>query len=307
MKSRPFFLLSFLPVVSLLAASAHADTLTALGRVVPVSGVVDVVGAPGDTVEAILVKEGDWVDAGQPLARLSSAGKAELHLAQVKGDLASLKKIVESDEALARERVSEAEQEEKFANDKMTRLLAAGSNDFISPDQIEDRTLSHVNAVLKLGQAREDLVKAGRDDGRALRDSELEVAAAESTAAAANARAPIHARVLKIYARKGGTVGANPLFKLGDTSSMMIVAEIYEGDSLKVKVGQTATMSSNALPKKMTGTVVSKSSMVARNSLESIDPNESSQARVVEVTIKADDAEPLDQLVLLQLDVAITL
>ena len=55
----------------------------------------------------------------------------------------------------------------------------------------------------------------------------------------------------------------------------------------------------------MTGRVESVSSMVARNALESIDPNESGQSRIVEVTVTMDETEPLDRLVLLQVDVTI--
>ena len=88
---------------------------------------------------------------------------------------------------------------------------------------------------------------------------------------------------------------------------MIVVAEVYEADVLKVKPGQKVTVSSAALPKKMTGTVTSVSSMIARNALESIDPNESSQSRIVEVTVQMDETSPLDRLVLLQVDVTITL
>jgi HlyD family secretion protein len=85
------------------------------------------------------------------------------------------------------------------------------------------------------------------------------------------------------------------------------VVEVYEADVLKVKAGQKAVVTSPALPKPMSGVVESISSMVYRNVLESIDPNASTQGRVIEVTVRMDEVAPLDRLVLLQVDVLINL
>ena len=57
----------------------------------------------------------------------------------------------------------------------------------------------------------------------------------------------------------------------------------------------------------MTGTVTAVSGIVFRNTIESMDPNTSTQGRVVEATIRMDEIEPLDRLVFLQVDVTITL
>lgn len=289
------------------AVPATAATLTALGRVLPRSGLVDVRGVAGDTIEEIRVKEGDWVEAGQPLARLSSTTVAAKRLAQAEADLAAVRASTAKDLEIARTRVTLAEAEAKFAQDKLGRISAARDSEFVSPDQIEERTLSRQSAELKLAQARQSLEQAGRDRDKALRAAEADVTAAQAQLAAAEVRAPIKARVLKTRARPGAPVGGAELFRLGDTSGMIVVAEVYEADVLQVKVGQKASISSAALPKKMTGTVESVSRMIARNVLESIDPNETSTSRIVEVTIKMDEAEPLDRLVLLQVDVAITL
>jgi hypothetical protein len=44
-----------------------------------------------------------------------------------------------------------------------------------------------------------------------------------------------------------------------------------------------------------------------RNQIDSIDPNQQTNARVVEVRIKLSQNEPLDRLILLQVDVTIAL
>ncbi len=304
----------FLPLLTLSACLlavaapvAFADTLTALGRVLPQSGVIDIGGPDGDTVTSILVKEGEWVQAGQSLAVLSSAAADAKRVAQSESDLAALKLSTAKAVEIARRSEAAAEVELKFASERYDRTNAARNSEFISPDQIEDRTVAKENAAIKVMQAQDSLTKAQTDAEKSLRAAQTELDGLKAIQAMAEVRSPIKAQVLKTIAHVGTTAGRAPLFKLGDTSSMVVVAEIYQDDALKVKVGQKATISSVALPKKMTGVISSVSGMIFRNSLESLDPNDSSQTRIIEVTIKMDEVEPLDRLVMLQTDVNIAL
>lgn len=307
MKTNARLLLALLVGAATPAGLRAADTLTALGRVVPRSGVVDVSGPAGDTVEQILVREGDWVEAGQPLAKLSSAAAAARRVADAEAEVAATRTAHARDLELARARLALAETEAKLAAERFNRLAAARTSDFISPDQIETRQLEQRQAEVKRDQAKLDLERTDRAGLKGLRAAEGELAAARAALAAAEVRAPLKARVLKVRGRPGATVGRTELVKLGDTSAMLVVTEVYEADVLKVKPGQKAVVTSSALPKKLAGTVESVSRIVFRNALESIDPNDNAQARVVEVTLRMDDTEPLDRLVLLQVDVVISL
>lgn len=305
MKTKPLFTL--LAGVLLLSLPARGETLSALGRVLPKSGVIDVAGTAGATVEAINVREGDWVEPGQSLARLSSTARAVERLARTEADLTAIRTSTGGDVEVARTRVVNAEAEAKIADERFTRINSARDSEFVSPDQIEERTLNRQNTQLKLLQARQSFEAAKREAAKALHVAEADVTAARTELAAAEVRAPLKARVLKTFARAGAVAGRSELFKLGDTSEMIVVAEIYETDVLKVRPGQTATISSAALPAKMKGTVASVSSLVFRNALETLDPNQNAQSRVVEVTVKMNEAQPLDRLVLLQVDVTIDL
>ena len=302
---RPIAVLAALLVAATTVASA--DTLTALGRVLPQSGVIDVAGHEGDTVTAILVKEGDWVEAGQSLAVLSSAKADAKRVAQAEADLAALRVTTAKDIEIARRSEAAAEVELRFASERYDRTNAARNSEFISPDQIEDRTVAKENAAIKLMQQQEALAKAKSDADKSLRAAQDDLDGLKAALAIAEVRSPVRARVLKTIARVGATVGRSALFKIGDTSSMVVVAEIYQDDALKVRTGQKAVISSVAIPTKMTGVISSVSSLIYRNSLESLDPNENSQTRIIEVTIKMDQVEPLDRLVLLQTDVNIAL
>ena len=88
----------------------------------------------------------------------------------------------------------------------------------------------------------------------------------------------------------GEEVGSGPVLVLGDTSRMRVVAEVYETDIGEVSVGQSATVSSRALLKPISGRVARVGSMVFKNDVLNVDPAARADARVVEVWI---DLDPL--------------
>jgi len=300
--------LAALGALLLLPAVHAAETVSALGRVLPVSGIIDLSGPAGESVEEIKVAEGDWVQPGQALARLSSHASATSRLKQAETDLASTNVRTAKDVELARARVAAVTTETTFAQGRYERIAAAKNSEFVSPDQIEDRTLGKQNAELKLAQTAQDLERAIQDAAKTVRAAESEISVAKAALAAAEVASPIKARILKVRARVGAQSGGRTeLFKIGDTSAMTVVAEVYESEALKIKTGQKAVITSSALPKKMTGTVTGVSGIVFRNTIESMDPNTSTQGRVVEATIRMDEVSPLDRLVFLQVDVTISL
>ena len=292
----------------LLPTFAAAATVSALGRVLPRSGIIDIYGLTGDTIQAVNVKEGDWVEAGQSLVTLSSLQSALQSLKQAEIDLATLRRSTERDITNAEARVATVKLELKYATNRYDRIMNAGNSEFISPDQIETRTLGKQQAELKLAQTIHELESTKTEVRQRLSTAEAKLGAARAAVAAAEVRAPIAAKVLKIRGRVGSQInGRTELLKLGDTKGMIVVAEVYESEVLKVKSGQKATISSPALPNKMTGVVTGVSPIAFRNTIESMDPNTSTQARVVEVTIGMDEVAPLDRLVFLQVDVTIEL
>jgi HlyD family secretion protein len=305
MKTKLPVLLALLAAL-VLPTAAGAATVSALGRVLPRSGIIDIPGTVGDTVRAIHVNEGDWVEAGQSLAMLSSAAGARQQLQQAEADLTETRRSAARDVEIARARLVTAELEREYAVNRHERILAAGDSEFISPDQIEARTLGRKQAEIGAVQARQNLAAAEAAVTQRIRAAELARDTAQAALAAAEVRAPIAAQVLKIRGRVGMQVnGRIELFKLGDTAGMNVVAEVYESEVLKVQPGQKAVVSAAALPAKMTGVVTGVSPIAFRNTIESMDPNTSTQARVVEVTIRMDQVEPLDRLVFLQVDVTI--
>jgi RND family efflux transporter MFP subunit len=103
-------------------------------------------------------------------------------------------------------------------------------------------------------------------------------------------RAPMDGQVLKVHARDGERVGPDGIVELGATSEMYAVAEVYETDIGRVRVGQPAVVRSPALPKELTGTVERVGLEIGKKDVLSTDPVADADARVVEVEIRL--AEP---------------
>jgi HlyD family secretion protein len=71
---------------------------------------------------------------------------------------------------------------------------------------------------------------------------------------------------------------------------MYAVAEVYETDISKVRLGQRATITSDAFPAKLQGTVDQIGWEVGKKDVLSTDPAAATDVRVVEVKIGLDSA-----------------
>lgn len=126
-------------------------------------------------------------------------------------------------------------------------------------------------------------------------------------------RAPQAGRVLRIITHQGEAIastatGANAgIVELGNTRQMMAVAEVYESDVPRVKVGQPVTINSRngAFTETLTGEVVNVGWQIFKNNILDDDPAATSDARVVEVKIRINESDRVEALTNLQVDVYI--
>ena len=118
--------------------------------------------------------------------------------------------------------------------------------------------------------------------------------------------APIDGRILNVIAHPGELVGGDKtILEMGDTSRMRAVAEVYETDIARVRSGQSATITSRALDRPVTGKVVEIGRMIFKNDVLNVDPAARADARIVEVRIELDDPERTATLTNLTVDVLI--
>lgn len=123
--------------------------------------------------------------------------------------------------------------------------------------------------------------------------AEAEVSTAEATVKEAQAnldlayvRATRDGQILKIHTWPGEVVSNQGIVELGQTGQMYVVAEVYETDIGKVRVGQQAIITSSAFPGQLQGTVDEIGMEIRKKDVLNTDPTADTEARVVEVKIR---------------------
>jgi HlyD family secretion protein len=132
--------------------------------------------------------------------------------------------------------------------------------------------------------------------------AQAELARAQATARQAQAelaeayvRAPNAGEILKVHSRAGESPSDKGIVEMGQTSQMVAVAEVYESDVKKIRVGQTATIGSDsgAFAQSLRGTVSYIGLQIGKQDVLNTDPAADSDSRVVEVKITIDPSDSL--------------
>ncbi|HIK20313.1 MAG TPA: ABC exporter membrane fusion protein [Synechococcus sp. M44_DOE_062] len=167
-----------------------------------------------------------------------------------------------------------------------------------------ERDLLNAQAQVQAAEAGLSLAQAQVQLGSLARNLELAEARLERTLI----RAPRSGQVLKIHTRPGEVISAGEgILELGNTDQMMVVAEVYETDILRVRPGQRATISNRALAEALQGWVERVGLQIGKKDVLNTDPAADVDARVVEVYIRLDpeSSARVAGLTNLQVDVAI--
>jgi HlyD family secretion protein len=130
--------------------------------------------------------------------------------------------------------------------------------------------------------------------------AQAELARSQATARQAQAelteayvRAPVAGEILKVHSRAGESPSDKGIVEMGQTSQMVAVAEVYESDVRKLRVGQSATIKSEsgAFTQNLKGTVSYIGLQIGKQDVLNTDPAADSDSRVVEVKIAIDPTD----------------
>lgn len=146
---------------------------------------------------------------------------------------------------------------------------------------------------LDKARATLDRIQEVRPVDLAVSQAELERAIAAARQAKASldqayVRSPQDGVVIDIHTRAGEVVADDGIVEIGQTSRMMAIAEVYESDIRNIRPGQTARISSNALPRELQGTVAWIDLKVRQQTAINTDPSQNIDAKVIEVHIRLD-------------------
>jgi HlyD family secretion protein len=103
-------------------------------------------------------------------------------------------------------------------------------------------------------------------------------------------RSLINGEVLYVHTHSGEVVSSDGIVEIGQNRQMYAVAEVYQSDVSKVRLGQRVRVNSDSIPGELQGTVERVGSQVLRQTIINTDPSTNIDSRVVEVHVALDDA-----------------
>jgi HlyD family secretion protein len=286
--------------------------ITAAGKVEPLSEEIRLGASITGKLEAVLVDEGDHVQAGQVVARLENAdwqarlAEAEAQVRARQADLDRLLNGARSEERREAEAaVAEAQAVIDQTQRDLDRYAALGQEGWSSPQTLERTRREHRVALARLAQARQHLAviaATARDDERRRAEAELDIARAQAAEAAAllaktEIKSPIDGVVLRRHRRIGEMLSEAqdmPILSIGDVSVLRVRAEIDETDIARLKPGQAAWVHADAFgDRRFPGHVVRLGTMVGRKRIHTDQPAEKLDDKVLEALIDLDGQPPL--------------
>ncbi|MEM7595212.1 MAG: ABC exporter membrane fusion protein [Cyanobacteria bacterium P01_A01_bin.83] len=156
-----------------------------------------------------------------------------------------------------------------------------------SNDTLQEQIAEAEATLDSIGEVREvDVIKAQSEVDRVIASLRQAKEDLELTIL----KAPKDGQIVKITTYPGEIVGEEGVVEFAQTSKMMVVAEIYESDIAKVKVGQTATIKSEtgAFEGEITGKVRHIGLKIGKQDVLNTDPAADVDSRVLEVKIHLD-------------------
>ncbi|MEB3218918.1 MAG: ABC exporter membrane fusion protein [Nostocales cyanobacterium 94392] len=282
--------------------------------------------------QAVLDKAKTNVEiAKAELARVKAGARTGDIQAQ-KEDIARIRAELEGQIATQKATIARLEAEVRNAeieNQRFQKLYEAGA---IAAIEADTRRLKLETTQKQLQEAKETLnrtvettqiqleqARATLNSVTEVRPVDVQVAQAELKSAIAavkqaqadyeltTIRSPIAGQVLKVNLRPGEVVGNTGIADIGKTEQMYVVAEVYETDIAKVRIGQPATIRSPAFSGELQGTVSQIGLQVDRQNIFDINPQADTDKRVIEVRIRLqpEDSKKVADLTNLQVQVLI--
>lgn len=255
------------------AAAAPKSPFVAIanGKADVEGGMIQVAARRAGIVREVYVQEGDKVVKGQILARQEddepklSAARAAAAVDQAKAQI-----------ALLQVQLSTAQREHQ-------RLQELVSTNFVAAQKVDQAADKIREAQANLQAQRAGIATAQAALEEARYNLELTII-----------RAPSDGRIARRYANPGSgasTLNVSNMFDLEPTAPRIVRAEIAEGSLPHVAIGQTVQIAPESDPTKIyNGKVMRRAAVFGARKLQSDDPTERTDDRVVEVVVSADTA-----------------
>ena len=290
-------------ICALISLAENADFVACAGRIIPAER-VQKLAAPSPTgaqavIKQMNVKAGDVINKGDIVAVIAGEDTA---LASVNSARAALQTAMSTrDVRVMQQKNMQADIEGEIQQIK--NVLLEKDPPRREREELEYqqtslmRKLAHIRVLTPLIEKNEDNIVA---QAKTALDEAIRVLNSYYV------KAPISGRVLEMHVKQGEAVSMEGICEIANIAEIFVEAEVYVADIAKVKVGQKAQITSDALVGKIyDGSVVSISRTVKSNKFFSSDPSDFSNLRVVRVKIKLNNPDAFKTLIGSQVNVRI--
>ena len=258
------------PPGSASAAPAQAPYgAVAAGKADVEGGIIQVASRTAGVVREVRVIEGDRVAKGEILARQEddaprlAVTTAEASLTQARAQLGATQVQIAA------------------AKRELARLVALGN--VVSRQQVDQArdAVESAEATLVSEQAAIDVQAAALGEARYRLEQTI-------------VRAPVNGLIVRRYANPGtgaSTLNVTPMFDLEPAGQRIVRAEVTETELPEVSLGQQVLISPESdQSHAYSGKVLREAALFGARKLQSDDPSERTDERVVEVVVSADNA-----------------
>jgi len=251
-------------------AAAHAPkspyVAIANGKADVEGGIIQVAARSAGVIRDVLVQEGDDVVKGQVLARLeddeprlqAESAAADMHQAEAQIPLLQVQLST--------------------ANRELARLQGLVATNFVAAQKVDQAKDAVRQAQAGIEAQRAAIAASRAKYNQARYNEELTII-----------RAPADGRIVRRYANPGAgasTLNVSNMFDLEPKAERIVRAEISESALPYVVIGQSVQLSPEADPSKtIPGKVLRRSAVFGARKLQSDDPTEKTEERVVEVVV----------------------
>ncbi len=253
------------------AAPPSPYAAVANGKADVEGGIIQIAARRGGIVRAVYVQEGDRVTSGQILARQED-DEARLQVQRASAEVRQAAAQI----AATQVQIRTAQRE----YDRLSRLVASN---YVAAQKMDQARDAIATAQANLGAQQAAVSTARARLGEAQYNLELTII-----------RAPMSGVIVRRYANPGAgasTLNVSNMFDLEPDAPRIVRAEIVEASIPAVAVGQEVEIVPEADETKLyTGRVLRRAAMFGARKLQSDDPSERSDERVVEVVVSAEGA-----------------
>lgn len=294
------------------ARVAGSGIVSAQGKVEPVSEEVKIGSQVEGTLREVTVEEGQRLRKGQLIAVIDNAEYAA-RVAEARATVAlrqaELDRVVNGAREQERDEAAAAVREASAVLDN-ARAELARKQSLLQSGDISRSEAERTEREYRVAEARlQEAVKhhafldaPARNDDHARASADLDMARAqlaetEALLAKTYVRAPFDGTVLKRFRKAGETVsskGDTPIVAFGNDARLRVRVDVDETDVAKVHVGDRAWFTAEAFgARKFTGQVVRVGNELGKKNVQTDDPAERVDTKVLETLVELDGRPPL--------------